>query len=58
MFIEGIAAQCGFKNKSSLNFAFKADFGTTPVDWIKIEGLYSVKIRFLIIFFRQGKCQW
>ena len=52
MFIEGIAAQCGFKNKSSLNFAFKADFGTTPVDWIKIEGLYSVKIRFLIIFFR------
>jgi AraC-like DNA-binding protein len=40
MSIEGIAAQCGFKNKSSFYSAFKDEYGTTPIEWIKKEGLF------------------
>jgi len=40
MSIEGIATLCGFKNKSSFYSAFKAEYGTTPIEWIKKEGLY------------------
>ena len=40
MSIEGIASLCGFKNKSSFYSAFKAEYGTTPIDWIKKEGLF------------------
>ncbi len=34
MSIEGIAAQCGFKNKSSFYAAFRAVHQMTPTDWI------------------------
>lgn len=34
MSIEGIAAQCGFRNKSSFYIAFKAEYGMTPSAWI------------------------
>ena len=34
MSIEGIAAQCGFKNKSSFYLAFKSEYGMTPSEWI------------------------
>ena len=33
--IEGIAAKSGFKSKSAFYLAFKAEYGLTPVDWIK-----------------------
>lgn len=32
--IEGIATQCGFKNRSSFYLAFKAVYGMTPSEWI------------------------
>ncbi len=38
MSIEGIAAQCGFKNKSSFYLAFKAIYKCTPTTWI-VENL-------------------
>lgn len=34
MSIEGIAAQCGFKNKSSFYLAFKSEYGMTPSEWM------------------------
>lgn len=34
MSIEGIAVQCGFKNKSSFYLAFKAVYHMTPTEWI------------------------
>lgn len=34
MSIEGIALQCGFKNKSSFYLAFKAEYKMTPSEWI------------------------
>lgn len=34
MSIEGIATQCGFKNKSSFYLAFKSEYGMTPSEWI------------------------
>ena len=33
--IEGIAAKSGFKSKSIFYSAFRADYGMTPIDWIK-----------------------
>ena len=33
--IEGIAAKSGFKSKSAFYSAFKAEYGMTPVEWIK-----------------------
>lgn len=33
--IEGIAAKAGFKSKSAFYIAFKAEHGTTPIEWIK-----------------------
>lgn len=32
--IEGIATQCGFKNRSSFYLAFNAVYGMTPSEWI------------------------
>ncbi len=32
--IEGIATQCGFKNRSSFYLAFKAEYDMTPTEWI------------------------
>lgn len=32
--IEGIATQCGFKNRSSFYLAFKAVYGMTPSEWM------------------------
>lgn len=37
MSIEGIAVQCGFKNKSSFYLAFKAEYNMTPSEWISIN---------------------
>ena len=34
MSIEGIAAQCGFKNKSSFYAAFRSVHQMTPTDWL------------------------
>ena len=33
--IEGIAAKSGFKSKSIFYSAFRAEYGMTPIDWIK-----------------------
>ena len=35
MSIEGIATQCGFKNKSSFYLAFQREFNLTPKEWIE-----------------------
>jgi AraC-like DNA-binding protein len=35
--IEGIAAKSGFKSKSIFYSAFRADYGMTPIDWIKVN---------------------
>ena len=35
MSIEGIAMKSGFKSISTFYMAFKAEFGMTPIDWIK-----------------------
>ena len=32
--IEGIATQCGFKNRSSFYLAFKTEYEITPTEWI------------------------
>lgn len=40
MSIEGIAEMSGFKSKSIFYKTFKAEYGTTPIDWIK-ENLKS-----------------
>ena len=35
MSIEGIAMKSGFKSASTFYMAFKAEYGVTPIDWIK-----------------------
>ena len=35
MSIEGIAMKSGFKSASTFYLAFKAEYGVTPIDWIK-----------------------